>query len=65
LKKDIESSKYKEMFNFNIYNSWIKKQIIIPLKQIKDLLNSNLIKLQETLKQITNQIKETTDNSLS
>jgi hypothetical protein len=53
------------MFNFSIYNSWIKKQIITPLEQIKDLLNSNLLKLKETLKQITNQIKEIKDNSLS
>ncbi len=65
LKHRIQKSKYKKMFNFSIYNSWIKKQIITPLEQIKDLLNSNLLKLKETLKQITNQIKETKDNSLS
>ena len=65
LKQKIQKSRYKKMFNFNIYNSWIKKQILTPLEQIKDLLNSNLIKLQETLKLITIQIKETTDNSLS
>jgi hypothetical protein len=53
------------MFNFNIYNSWIKKQIITPLEQIQDLLNSNLIKLKESLEKIRKQIKETTDNSLS
>jgi len=65
LKQKIQKSRYKKMFNFNIYNSWIKKQILTPLEQIKDLLNTNLLKLEETLKQITIQIKETTDSSLS
>jgi len=65
LKHRIQKSKYKKMFNFSIYNSWIKKQILTPLGQIKDLLNTNLIQLKETLKQTTNQIKETKDNSLS
>ncbi len=65
LKWTIEKSQYKKMFNFNIYNSWIKKQILTPLEQIKDLLNTNLLKLEETLKQITIQIKETTNSSLS
>ena len=31
LKKLIEKSKYTQMFNFSIYNSWIKKQILSQL----------------------------------
>ena len=64
LKKQIKSSKYKEMFNFSIYNSWIKKQIYIPLKQIIDLLEKNLIKLKENKIKIEKQILETSDSSL-
>ena len=64
LKRKIESSKYKEMFNFSIYNSWIKKQIHIPLKQILDLLQKNLDKLNENKEKIEKQILETSDQSL-
>lgn len=64
LRAKIESSKYNEMFNFSIYNSWIKKQIYIPLQQISDLLNVNLEKLKENKETIERQILETTDQSL-
>jgi len=64
LRKKIESSKYHEMFNFSIYNSWIKKQIYIPLQQISDLLNVNLEKLKKNKETIEKQILETTDQSL-
>ena len=64
LKKQIESSKYKEMFNFSIYNSWIKKQIYTPLKQILDLLDKNLKILEKNKTQIEKQILKTSDSSL-
>ncbi|MFC1797801.1 hypothetical protein ACFLY2_01120 [Patescibacteria group bacterium] len=52
------------MFNFSIYNSWIKKQISIPLEQISDLLQKNLDKLKENKQHIEKQITETSDQSL-
>jgi len=64
LKKKIKESKYKEMFNFSIYNSWIKKQILVPLEQINDLLQKNLEKLKENKRNIEKQILETKDQSL-
>jgi len=64
LKKDIKESKYKEMFNFSIYNSWIKKQIFIPLQQITELLEKNLNILKNTKEKIERQINSTTDQSL-
>lgn len=65
LKKIIESSKYNEMFNFSIYNSWIKKQILIPLLQIVELLEKNLNILKEQNEAIWKQIENTPDPSLS
>lgn len=65
LKKIIESSKYNEMFNFSIYNSWIKKQILVPLLQIVELLEKNLNILKEQNEAIWEQIKNTPDPSLS
>lgn len=64
LKNEINISKYKEMFNFSIYNSWIKKQILTPLEQISELLNKNLDILIENKNSIEKQINETTDISL-
>jgi hypothetical protein len=64
LKKDIKKSKYKEMFNFNIYNSWIKKQIYTPLKQILELLENNLDVLKENKIKIEKQITNTIEKSL-
>ena len=63
LKDAINSSTYKEMFNFFIYNSWIKKQIIIPLEQIFELLNKNLEILKQNKISIEKQINETLDPS--
>lgn len=65
LKQQIQDSKYKEMFNFSIYNSWIKKQILVPLEQITNLLEKNLEKLKENKISIEKQILETTNPSLS
>jgi hypothetical protein len=51
------------MFNFSIYNSWIKKQILTPLEQILELLNKNLEILKQSKISIEKQISETTDPS--
>jgi len=51
------------MFNFSIYNSWIKKQIHIPLKQVLDLLQKNLDKLKENEYSIEFKIQKTNDES--
>ena len=64
LKKEIKTSKYKEMFNFSIYNSWIKKQIYIPLEQIVKLLEKNLGILKTKKESIKKQILQTKDPSL-
>lgn len=65
LKTRIKESIYKEMFNFWIYNSWIKKEILVPLFQIIALLEKNLNILKEQNISITEQIKVTPDPSLS
>ncbi len=64
LKKEINSSEYKEMFNFSIYNSWIKKQILTPLEQIFELLNKNLEILKQNKVNIEKQINEISEDSL-
>lgn len=65
LKKLIEKSKYTEMFNFAIYNSWIKKQILIPLEQIHALLEQNVKLLTEQVSDIDAQLSAELDSSKS
>lgn len=38
LRKLLESSKYKDIFNFTKYGNWVKKQIIEPIDDILLLL---------------------------
>lgn len=57
LKILIEKSKYSEMFNFTIYNSWIKKQILSPLEELNTLLDINLVSVWDRLQWLGNQIK--------
>jgi hypothetical protein len=65
LKQDIENSEYKEMFDFSIYNSWIKKQITIPLEQIKTLLEKNLKVLNNQKQEIQDLLKIENDSRKS
>ncbi len=64
LKNTITKSRYKDMFSFEVYNSWIKKQIGKPLEQIMKLLQHNLIILQEARDTVKQQIKETKKRDL-
>lgn len=57
LKKEIKNSKYNNIYDFTIYDIWIKKQIYNPLFEIKILLEINLKKLYETQKDLEKQIK--------
>lgn len=59
LRNTIEKSRYKDMFSFQVYNTWIKKQIAKPLEQILELLEKNKDILGETKKEIEQQIEET------
>lgn len=63
LKKWIEKSKYSEMFNFWIYNSWIKKQILIPLEEIHKLLVQNINLLERQVSEIDIQLDIELDSS--
>ena len=57
LRNTIEKSRYEEMFSFEVYNWWIKKQIANPLEQIKTLLENNLILLKSSRDDIETQLK--------
>jgi hypothetical protein len=47
------------MFRFQVYNSWIKKQISTPLQDILALLESSRDTLLLTQENITDQITQT------
>ena len=59
LKNTISKSKYNQMFSFEVYNLWIKKQIEKPLSSILDLLMKNKVILINTRNDIETQIENT------
>lgn len=64
LKKLLESSKYRDIFNFVKYGNWIKKQILEPIESILLLLEKNHAILMDTIDSLNEQIRETSDSSL-
>lgn len=49
LRNTLESSQYKSVFNFDTYTGWIRTQIILPLRDIRDLLTQNHLLLSTTI----------------
>lgn len=41
LRKELENSKYKDIFNFKKYDNWIKTQVLAPIEEILELLEKN------------------------
>lgn len=64
LRKKIENSKYKDIMNFSIYNSWLKKQIKEPLIQIKELLILSIESLNKSKVDILLRIENVKRKSL-
>ena len=64
LRQLLESSKYRDIFNFVKYGNWIKTQILAPINEIYLLLKKNRAILDTTLSHITSQISETHETSL-
>lgn len=64
LKKILESSQYKNIFNFLKYGNWVKKQILEPIEEILLLLNKTSITVNKTIKSIESQVNTTNDSSL-
>lgn len=63
LGKKLQNSKYNDIFDFSVYNSWIKKQIYDPIDEVEKLLTKNLEVIVETMKDIKNQINITEEKS--
>ena len=64
LRSILESSKYKNIFNFMKYGNWVKKQILEPIESILLLLEKNHDTIKKTLFSLDSQISITSDPSL-
>lgn len=64
LREVLQSSKYKDIFNFVKYGNWVKKQILEPIEEILLLLNKNNDTLKDAISSLDSQISTTTDPSL-
>ncbi len=59
LRNLISESRYSDMFNENIYNAWIKKQITVPLQEVYNLLEADLLLIDQSIRDINEQIETT------
>lgn len=64
LRKILESSKYREVFNFVKYWNWIRTQILAPIDEIYLLLTSHHTTLESTISSLDTQISITPEPSL-
>ncbi len=64
LRNILESSEYKDIFNFVKYGNWVKKQILEPIESILLLLNKNRDTLKKTISSLESQISDISDPSL-
>lgn len=64
LRKLLESSRYKDIFNFVKYGNWVKTQVLAPIDEIYELLAKNREVIQKTIDDIDTQIPKTTTPSL-
>lgn len=62
LKLEIMTSKYKNIYNFDNLNFFIKNQIFNPLDELINILIKNENIIQENIEKIEKQINETQEN---
>ena len=58
LRKILESSRYKDIFNFTKYGNWIKHEILEPIESILLLLSKNRDTLKKTIDSLETQIAQ-------
>jgi hypothetical protein len=56
LRKILENSKYKDIFNFVKYGDWVKTQVLTPIEEILLLLTKNHDILTRTIVSLDSQI---------
>ena len=61
LKSIVENSKFSEIFEYETYNNWLKKQILKPLISIHNLLVINVRNLKKQIIEIDKILKKETD----
>ncbi len=64
INQELKNKDFKDIFDFKIYNYWLKKQIIIPLKSIKKILKENILKIKYEIDNSNKNIKLTKDKNL-
>ena len=63
LRKILESSQYKNIFNFAKYSNWIKIQVLEPIESMLILLGKNSSILKKTISSLDSQISNTSDST--
>jgi cell shape-determining protein MreC len=61
LKNYIKKTNYDEIFNFDIFNNWIKKQLLEPTEKLIEILEKYFGSLKKAIFNLEKQIKNTKD----
>lgn len=62
--KIIKNSKYSEIFDYNLYHSWLKKELWEPIKWIIFTLENNIFIIKNKIKENLRIIEESKDENL-
>lgn len=62
LRKELENSEYKAIFNFPKYDQWIRTQVLTPIEELLTLVKKNEKTIQQTLAEMENSKEHDTGN---
>ena len=65
LKKQLEKSKYSQIFNYGTFDKWTRSQILEPINDMVKLLDYTLKKHDEATESLKKQISQTDKPELS
>lgn len=58
---EIKNSDFKDIFDYILYNSWLKNQIATPIKWVIEMLEENIKILENEIENTDNTIKNSSD----
>ena len=60
----LKNSEYDKIFDYWCYNSWLKNRIISPIRWVIEMLQENIFRIKQEIKNSEETIKNTNDEKL-
>lgn len=64
LVEKMKNSEYNDIFDYILYNSWLKKQIATPIKWIIEMLQENIFLIEKEIENTEKTLEKTDDEKL-